>query len=138
MALRTSALEEGKAGLGYFATVAESAFARREDGALLCFPWGFGRGYLVRSEEEHLRLRRELAWLSRIGMFGFPVAVFFLYPFLGLLPTLAAAPILGLEIFGRVAWTTRRLVPSAEWLGWREGRARGVAAVRGWLRGRSS
>jgi hypothetical protein len=47
--------------LGYFEGLTSGSFKTAQDGRRLFFPWGvLGRGYVLASEEEYLRLRRQV------------------------------------------------------------------------------
>jgi hypothetical protein len=47
--------------LGYFEGLTSSSFKTTQDGRRLFFPWGvLGRGYVLASEEDYLRLRGQL------------------------------------------------------------------------------
>ena len=130
MPLHPKALWEMEEELGLFAALAESAFVRRDDGVVLYFPWGSsGRGYEIGSEREHRRLRRELAWISRFGFLGVPIAACFTLATFGLLPLFVLGPLLGTALLLRILWSTRRLLPCAERIGRDEARARLAAAL---------
>jgi hypothetical protein len=129
MSLPASALEEMDEELGLFSAVAESAFVRRGDGVVLFYPWGSsGRGYAMRSEREHRRLRRELAWILRIALLGLPLAVTF-FPDEVVPRALPVALLLALVLLLRIFWLTRRLPPCAERISKHEAGARLAAAL---------
>ena len=47
--------------MGYFDALTSSAFKTADDGGKLFFPWGtLGRGYVLGSDEDYLRLRRQI------------------------------------------------------------------------------
>ena len=111
--------------MGLFTALCDASFVQRAGRRRLFYPWGsHGRGYEVRSEEEYLRLRRELAWLMRIGIFGMPIVALFTVERSGILPLVLLAPLLSVALLLRVVWLTRGLVPSEERIGAAEARAR--------------
>ncbi len=120
--------DEGKMGL--FTALSDASFVQRPGGRRIFHPWGSrGRGYELRSEEEYRRLRREVAWLARIGIFGLPIVAGFTVPRSGILPVVLLAPLLTMLLVLRVAWLTRSLVPSEERISLGEARARLAEAV---------
>ena len=62
--------------MGYLDAVASRAVKRTDDGRRLFFPWGpLGRGYVVPSEEDFDRLRRNVKTYLLICLLLGPVAV---------------------------------------------------------------
>jgi len=116
--------------MGLFTALSDASFVQRAGRGRLFYPWGrHGRGYEVRSEQEYLRLRRELAWLLRIGIFGLPTVAFFTVERSGILPLVLLAPLLSVALLLRVVWLTRGLVPSEERISAAEARTRLADAV---------
>jgi hypothetical protein len=125
--LRSGADEDG---MGLFTALSDASFVQRAGRRRLFYPWGcHGRGYEVRSEQEYLRLRRELAWLLRIGIFGMPTAAFLTAERSGILPLVLLAPLLSATLLLRVAWLTRGLARSGERISAAESRGRLAEAL---------
>lgn len=79
--------------MGYFDALASSSFKTGEDGRKLFFPWGvFGGGYVIGSEQDYERLRRQvksymivsMVMIIGFGAFGGPLfSISSLIPLLG-------------------------------------------------------
>lgn len=129
MLLRSISDEEE---MGLFTSLSDSSFVQRAGARRLFYPWGSrGRGYEVRSEAEYLRLRRQVAWILRIGIFALPIVAVFTAPRYGILPFVFLAPLLSVVLLLCVVWLTRGLVPSEERLSAAEARARLADALTG-------
>jgi hypothetical protein len=121
--------EEGAMGL--LDTLCEAAFVRRSDGRMQFLPWGAaGRGYLLASEQEHRRLRRETKRLLALGLLGVPLVVGFGIERLGPWPIAAFGLLLALGGLLRIAWLTRGLERSPERITRAEANARIAHALR--------
>jgi hypothetical protein len=90
--------------MGYFEAIAASSFTTDGEGRHLFFPWGvFGRGYVVPTEDDYLRLRATLirtyqiiipATVAPIALFGRWMAwVAFGLPFILLVAFIIGYPI---------------------------------------------
>jgi hypothetical protein len=116
--------------MGLFTSLSDASFVQRAGGRRLFYPWGSrGRGYEIRSEAEYLRVRREVAWMLRIGIFGLPIAACLGAERYGILPFVLLAPLLSVALLLRMVWLTRGLVPSEERLSAAEARTRLADAV---------
>ena len=77
--------------MGYFDALTSSSFKTAPDGTKLFFPWGtLGSGYSIASEQDFLRLRRQIKIYLTVSL----VLIVISNPLLGYLNTFAIAVIL--------------------------------------------
>jgi hypothetical protein len=56
--------------MGYFDALTNSGFKTAQDGTRLFFPWGtMGRGYRIASEQDYLRLRKQVKTYLAVSLF---------------------------------------------------------------------
>lgn len=90
----------------------EPSFRRMPDGRRIVFAWG-RRGYEVPSEQRYQVLRRDVRWMTGVGLFGFPPAAFSA-AYVGVLPVVAFIALTALCFNLRLAWLLRGLPRSRE------------------------
>ena len=90
--------------MGYFDGLTSGSFKTAEDGRKLFFPWGvLGRGYVLASEQDDARLRRQLKVYMMVSL----ALIIFTGPLAGNLATLAlAGPLVGFH-FVWMRWFVR-------------------------------
>jgi hypothetical protein len=90
--------------MGYFDALASSAFKTADDGRKLFFPWGtFGRGYVLSSDEDSVRLRGQIKTYMIAGLS--PIVV------LGVLRSFLAFAVIAAVFTGFYAVWMRYLLP---------------------------
>jgi hypothetical protein len=72
--------------MGYFDSIANSAFKTKDDGQRLFYPWGtISHGYVIPSEEEYEKLLRDYKYVSLIAILIGIVAIIYLQNFLSII-----------------------------------------------------
>jgi hypothetical protein len=105
--------------MGYFDAIASSAFKIADDGRKLFFPWGtLGRGYVLGSDEDYLRLRGQIK-IFMIAALGLIVVLGALQSY-SYLVFVAVTPVLIGFYAVWMAYRLRGLQPSDERLSWQE------------------
>src|SRR5262245_58746939 len=105
----------------------EAGFRRTPDGRRVVFAWG-RRGYEVSSEQRYQVLRRDVRWMTGVGLVGFPTAAFSA-AYVGVLPVMAFIALSALCFNLRLAWLLRGLPRSPEQQTAAETRALTAAAL---------
>jgi hypothetical protein len=103
--------------MGYFDALTSSYFKTAADGRKLFFPWGvLGRGYLLDSDRDYERLRRQLKTYTVLTLVASIGSVALQIPIAAIVtPALLIA-----FYFVWVSYRLRGLQPSDERLSWRE------------------
>src|SRR5262245_19037708 len=125
MALNRANRLEGRLPMGYFDALTSSSFKTTPEGHRLFFPWGvLGRGYIIGSEPEYKRLRRQVKIyliIGMVGMVGMGIGFIALRePLAGLAAAAAWGACCIAFYFAWVPYLLRRLQPSDERLSLRE------------------
>jgi hypothetical protein len=103
--------------MGYFDALTSSSFKTASDGTRLFFPWGtLGSGYSIASEQDYLRLRRQIKIYLTVSL----VLIVVCNPFLGYLITFAIVALLIGFYLVWMRYTLRELKKSSERLSLQE------------------
>ncbi len=105
--------------MGYFDALTSSAFKTADDGRKLFFPWGtLGRGYVLGSDEDYVRLRGQIKTFM-IAALGLIVVSGALQSHSYLVSAVVTPVLIGFYAVW-MAYRLRGLQPSDERLSWRE------------------
>ena len=119
--------------MGYFDGLTSGSFKTTQDGRRLFFPWGvLGRGYSIVTEQDYLRLRRQVKGYMIVSL----VLIIASQPFGGYLVLVAVAAPLIAFYFAWMWYLLRRLANSGERLSLQESmtsQAHGHGLVVLWL-----
>lgn len=97
--------------MGYFDALTSSYFKTGQDGRRLFFPWGvLGRGYVIASEQDYERLRRQVKAYTVVSLVLIVGAV----AFRGILEGLLVAGLLILFYLAWMGYLLRSMQPSDE------------------------